>query len=238
MGKMKDAYEALRRCKLEDETAVNLYAMEAMNALASNEYSSIFALREDVKIAEPITCEFNSIECKMEGDFNRNYANIANETEYLGKLTFLDKEYDVANSYIKKQLGCIVNDEHNLSLTKKQAETFTYNKVTGFTLSEPVLFQHNFIKIQETEYNLLEDDRSLSKKKCFTTRLVLKWLVRNMEKKGAKLTKEKRNGMVKWALTHIDEREKWIIDCLNLILVDEGSSEYKELAKSVCCKLK
>ena len=181
MGYFKEAFHKLEKHGKSDEFAVCLSACEAMNSLATNETSNLFMIKSDKKINKSVEYTFTDPECKLEVDFNRCYKYIQDENKYISELERDGIKYEnITGNYFKKQIACLRNEEID-SLTKNQREIFDFNKIEGFELSKVILFQHNFSGDVKTEFKEMQK-KYLTKKDCFSKRLVLKFIFNNLNR--------------------------------------------------------
>ncbi|OQS55124.1 hypothetical protein EHP00_284 [Ecytonucleospora hepatopenaei] len=190
---------------LFNELLVNISACESLNYIASQSRPSMFACQENVPIKKPHFYAVENLECKTEVDFNLLYKHIEDEDNYMCLLqeqcnVQSNKNVIFINSYFSKQLATLNNQEMNC-YTKKQKENFLFNTEVNYVPTTCELFQKNFYGNVRTEYNLLKE-QNITKKECFSKRLVLKYFVKQygflLKSKSDK--EENKNNIVDWAI--------------------------------------
>ncbi|KAL6120702.1 hypothetical protein NUSPORA_02526 [Nucleospora cyclopteri] len=154
LGFFNDAYKILSKHGVEDEFAVNLSAMQALNSISCKSKPSLFSLKPDLPVENVKNLKFTNLNCKMESEYNMLYQYVENEEDYLSYLNSLNEKYNIDNSIIKKQLDNLMNHT-NSNFTRGEQEIVDFNTKVGAKIKKPRLFQLNFTGAKKTEYKMI-----------------------------------------------------------------------------------
>lgn len=158
LGYYDEAYKLLSAHGNKNEFAVNLAAMDALNALSHQERPSMFSSMNSNKI-QAIDYKFTDSECRMEYEYNDSFRYVEDEKEYVRTLLELQDKYKVRNSCIEKQIKNLMGDEID-DLTKKESEIVAFNKGLTAEIATPVLFQKHFTDKSVSDYKVFKEYQS------------------------------------------------------------------------------
>lgn len=158
LGQFSNAFHILEKHGDSDEYAVNLLAMKSLNHLNVKYQNrpSLFTVGDDTPIEHKLKFTFKDPECLIESEFNRVYRSIENTDEYLEMMARMSTIHRVENSCFLKQIAVLKGNNSNVRLTTKEMEVYKFNLGLG-TISNPVLFQRNFISDIKTEYRIFTE---------------------------------------------------------------------------------
>lgn len=161
LGYHSDAYKILSEYGNSDEIAVNLSAMEALDHInqINKQKPSLFTSKDVNSIENKRIYHFKDAECALESSYNLAFKNIENERLFIQKLTELDKKYNVVDSCIQKQLKNLLEEEIT-KVSGRDLEILNFNRGIVTEISNPVLFQPNFIDSINTDFKIFKDYQS------------------------------------------------------------------------------